>query len=380
MRLAFLSIGRHVHTERWIRWFARRGHECHLLTVQPGELDGVRVHDIRTAAPGKPLRYWRSLQRVRALLDEIAPDALNTHFLTGYGYWGDFSGFRPNLLTVWGDDVYVTPHENRLKLELARRALRNADLVTGDSVDILRHCARLGAAPAKCFEVLWGVDFELFRPDRPQRVREELGIGPESAVLFSPRSFTQSYYNLDVIIEAFARVHRARPSTHFVFSGYEGDPGPFVARARAAGLDSRTHFVGRVPHERFGEFLVASDVFVSVPSVDATAVSLLETMACATVPVVSALASSMEWVEDGRTGRVVPPRDVDALASALLELVDDRTARERLGRAARVLALERAGYDQNMEYVHGLLRFLVEGTPIPDEVPRLSRLEATPWT
>ena len=35
MRLAFLSIGRHLHTERWIRWFAERGHECHLLTVQP---------------------------------------------------------------------------------------------------------------------------------------------------------------------------------------------------------------------------------------------------------------------------------------------------------------------------------------------------------
>jgi hypothetical protein len=54
VRIAYLSIGRHLHTERWIRWFADRGHECHLLTVQPGPIEGVQVHDIRRRGPGKP--------------------------------------------------------------------------------------------------------------------------------------------------------------------------------------------------------------------------------------------------------------------------------------------------------------------------------------
>jgi len=115
VRLAFLSIGRHIHTERWMGYFAERGHECHLLTVQPGPVPGVTVHDITTGHGPKPWRYFVSLRRVRALLDELQPDLLNTHFLTGYGYWGHFSGFHPNVLTVWGDDVYVTPHENALK-------------------------------------------------------------------------------------------------------------------------------------------------------------------------------------------------------------------------------------------------------------------------
>ena len=57
------------------------------------------------------------------MLAELRPDLLNTHFLTGYGYWGHWSRFRPNVLTVWGDDVYVTPFENPLKGWLARRAL-----------------------------------------------------------------------------------------------------------------------------------------------------------------------------------------------------------------------------------------------------------------
>ena len=51
MRLAFLSIGRHIHTERWIRWFAERGHECHLLTVQPGPVAGVEVQLVNYWGP-----------------------------------------------------------------------------------------------------------------------------------------------------------------------------------------------------------------------------------------------------------------------------------------------------------------------------------------
>jgi glycosyltransferase involved in cell wall biosynthesis len=368
VRLAFLSIGRHLHTERWIRWFAERGHECHLLTVQPGPVEGVTVHDIRRDAPAKALRYLRSLGVVRSILDDLQPDLLNTHFLTGYGYWGDFSGFRPNVLSVWGDDVYVTPHENPLKLHLARRALRNADAVTGDSKDILRACAGLGADPDRCFEVLWGVDFSVFRPDRETQVRQRLGIPAEAPVFFSPRSFTQPYYNLDIIIDACRQVRERRPDVHVVFAGYEGDQGPFVEQARAAGLDQNTHFVGRIPHEEFADYLVATDVFISVPSIDATAVSLLEAMSCRTAIVVSSLASSMEWIEDGVTGRVVPPRDADSLAAALTDFVEQPGLRNRCGSAAMELARARASSDDNFWKAEQIYRWLVEGRMLHESV------------
>jgi glycosyltransferase involved in cell wall biosynthesis len=376
LRIAFLSIGRHLHTERWIRWFAERGDECHLLTVQPGPIDGVRVHDIRAGGGPKPWRYWRSLAVVRHLLDEIGPDLLNTHFLTGYGYWGDFSAFRPNVLTVWGDDVYVTPHENVLKNWLARRALRHADFVTGDSADILRECTRLGAAADRCYEVLWGVDFEAFRPDRSSPVRARLGIDEDAVVLFSPRSFTQPYYNLDTIIAATARVHREDPRVHVVFAGYEGDQTPFEALARDAGLRERTHFVGRIPHGEFGAWLAASDVFISVPSVDATAVSLLEAMACGRAVVVSDLPSSTEWVRSEQEGLVVPPRDEDALVGALTRLVRDESLRSRLGEAALREVRRHADFDQNMQRVLALFEACRAATPPPRvDMPQLLTTE-----
>lgn len=352
MRLAFLSIGRHIHTERWIRWFAERGDECHLLTVQPGEVPGVTVHDIRAGFGPKPLRYAFSLRVVKRLLAEIRPDLLNTHFLTGYGYWGHFSGFRPNVLTVWGDDVYVTPFENTVKGWLARRAVGSCAALTGDSTDILQVAAdRLGADPDRSFRVLWGVDFERFRPRDASAWRRDLGFADDDLLVFSPRSYTQPYYNIDVIIAAAVRIREQAPRARFLFAGYEGDPAPFEATVRDAGLADVSRVIGRIPHEEFDAALNACDVMVTVPSVDATAVSLLEAMACGCAIVCSDLPSSTEWIDDGASGLVVPPRDADALAVALMRHLDDPETRRDHGERALARARGVAGFDDNMRLV-----------------------------
>jgi glycosyltransferase involved in cell wall biosynthesis len=359
--LAFLSIGRHIHTERWIRWFAERGHDCHLLTVQPGPVPGVTVHDITSRIGPKPVRYGLSLIKVQRLLKSLAPDLLNTHFLTGYGYWGHFSGFRPNVLTVWGDDVYVTPFENRLKNWLARRALATCSALTGDSTDILQRACELGAAPERAFRVLWGVDLERFRPAAATEFRRRFDFTPEHVVYFSPRSFTQPYYNIDVVIAAAARVKARDARARFLFAGYEGDPAPFVERAAAAGIADVTAFAGRIPHDAFAAALNAGDVFISVPSVDATAVSLLEAMACGRAVIVSDLPSATEWIRDRESGLVVAPRDVEGLTAAMLEFAGDAALRAACGRRARNVARDHAGFATNMERVDRIFHKLVAG-------------------
>ncbi len=367
MRLAFLSIGRHIHTERWIRWFSAQGHDCHLLTVQPGEVPGVTVHDIRRGFGPKPLRYAFALAEVRACLRRLQPDLLNTHFLTGYGYWGHYSGFHPNVLTVWGDDVYVTPFENALKNRLARAALGSCDALTGDSADILAVSATLGADPERSFRVLWGVDFDVFRPAEAGAWRAAHGCAPDDVVYFSPRSYTQPYYNIDVVIAAAARVAAAEPRARFVFSGYEGDPAPFAALVDRAGLAGRAVVLGRLPHDEFATALQACDVFISVPSVDATAVSLLEAMSTGRAVIVSRLASACEWVCDDVSGRVVTPRSVDELAVAMLDLAASEARRRGLGEAALAVAREHAGFAANMRIVDRIFAHLLEGAPWPHE-------------
>jgi hypothetical protein len=59
--------------------------------------------------------------------------------------------------------------------------------------------------------VQWGVDFEYFHPGVPANaVREKLGVAAGTPIVLSTRSFTQAYYNIDVIVDTAFRV-RAPP-------------------------------------------------------------------------------------------------------------------------------------------------------------------------
>jgi type III pantothenate kinase len=53
-------------------------------------------------------------------------------------------------------------------------------------------------------------------------------------------------------------------------------------------------------------------------------------------------------VDDGVQGRVVPPEDVDALAAAMRELLDDPAARDRLGAAAEARARSELSWGRHL--------------------------------
>ena len=152
------------------------------------------------------------------------------------------------MLTVWGDDVYVTPHQTWLKGRLARHALRAADYVTGDSVDIVADCVELGARADRVEVVQWGVDFAQFNPGvSGAAVRERLGIPPDAPVVLSTRSFTQPYYNIDLVVDTAARVRERCPGVHYIIAGNEGDDARSAStrggRPRRPGA-----LGGRIPH------------------------------------------------------------------------------------------------------------------------------------
>jgi glycosyltransferase involved in cell wall biosynthesis len=206
-------------------------------------------------------------------------------------------------------------------------------------------------------------------------VRERLGIPGDAPVVLSTRSFTQPYYNIDLIIETAVRVRSRHPEVHYIFAGLEGTDDRFRALAREKGLDRNVHWVGRIPHEELPAYLNAATVFVTVPSVDATAVSLLEAMACRCAVVATALPSALEWIRHEVTGLAVPPRNGDALVAAVTRLIGAPRLRDRLGEAAESEVRARADHDRNMGRVEAIYRSLVEGRlPAPASPEAVGRV------
>ncbi|HET6639796.1 MAG TPA: glycosyltransferase family 4 protein [Gemmatimonadota bacterium] len=199
-----------------------------------------------------------------------------------------------------------------------------------------------------------GVDAERFDPDRTGkgRFRAELGIGGDAELVVSLARFAPGR-GLEAVVDALAALASQRPDLHAVMIGscrsrHEPFRAELVARAAKLPGGERVRFLGS--RDDVPRVLADADVLVRVLSTEGLANVALEAMAMR-VPVVAADVSGMpEVIEDGHTGRLVPPNDVPAIVAAVEDLLDlPEAARRTLVERARDLALERFGMERMVD-------------------------------
>jgi glycosyltransferase involved in cell wall biosynthesis len=139
--------------------------------------------------------------------------------------------------------------------------------------------------------------------------------------------------------------------------------GPLEAELRREierlGLADRVrHFAFRRPVERW---LRALDLFVLPTDWESLPLSVLESMRCGLPVVATDVGGVGEAVQDGRTGRLVPPRDAGALAEAILDVLRDPARREAMGQAARNAVERRFSVERMVDDVAALYRALLSG-------------------
>lgn len=207
----------------------------------------------------------------------------------------------------------------------ARRvaALREATNLVVPTAAIGREATeRLGVDPARLLVVPDGVDLELFspKPHTPPARRQVVVL-----------SALDPARRLDVALEAFARC--GVDDAELLVAGEGPARAQLEAHVRRLGLDAKVRFLG--PVEDVPELLkTASVVLVPAPA-EGTPMALLEAMAME-VPAVAGRSPVTEALGDG--ARLVPWCDVDAMATALRELLADPAAAKLLGQAGRARA------------------------------------------
>jgi len=366
MKLCYIADERSEHTRRWVSYFAERGHDVHFITWHGApryNVPGVHVHPMPSGWGRHCARFATKAWQVRTLLRRVRPDLLHAHFVEDCGRLAAFTGFRPLVLTAWGSDIYQHPFRSRWKFHSIGWALRRAALVTCDAVDLREAAVRLGAAPERTKIIFHGVDSIVFRPNvATEAIRRELELG-EAPVVLSTRWF-EPLYNVDTLLACAPQVLRRVPNAVLVLKGIGPEEASLRAQARELGIADNVRFVGYLPrHEDLAALYAAAEVFVSVASSDSTPVSLLEALASGCAPVVTDLPALREWVTDGVNGRVVPVRDVSALAEAIAELLTQPALRA----AARVrnveLARTKGDYARNMAQMERLYEQLCAQDP-----------------
>lgn len=112
------------------------------------------------------------------------------------------------------------------------------------------------------------------------------------------------------------------------------------------GLEGRVEWVEAQPPERVAELLGESSVFLHASLSEGISNAVLEAMACGLPVVVTDAGGTREAVRDGVEGFVVPCRDVEAMAEALVRLGRDPELRRRMGEAGRRRVLEEFTLDR----------------------------------
>ena len=316
--LCLLGDANSPHLRRWVEEMRHRGHRVSVVTARPDASIGAEQHVLPPVARSSDWLF--RVGATRRILDRLAPDIVHAHYVTSYGYLAARSGRHPLVLTAWGSDLLVTPKQSRLLHALTGWTLRRADLVTGDSADLMDAIAAYRPRAVQTL-VHWGVDLARFRPSNWARK-----AGFE---VVSLRAWERNY-RVDVVIAAFARIAATTADARLHLLGGGSLEAVLRHQVNALGLGARVSFHGRLGDTAMAAVLDACKVSVSVPVSDATSVSVLESMAAGLAVVASDLPANRHWLGDD-PDLLVPPGDVDALAAALGALRDDDARARAVG-------------------------------------------------
>lgn len=110
--------------------------------------------------------------------------------------------------------------------------------------------------------------------------------------------------------------------------------------------------------EDIPEIMKGLDIFVLPSHSEGLSRTILEAMASAKPVIATEVGGNPEAIEDGVTGILVPAKEPDKLAEAILKLVKDREKRERMGVAGRERAEKLFSIEENVRKIEELYQKL----------------------
>ncbi|MFO7632211.1 MAG: glycosyltransferase [Caldilinea sp.] len=288
-----------------------------------------------------PALFARGIQAVWSDARRSRPDVLHAHWLLPNGFIAAVVSRRlgiPLAISIPGSDAQVA-RSNRLFGAMARFALRQATLLTANSVDLRDAVAPLGADLSRFDMIIYGADPAVLRPDASgvMELRQQLGIDADAIVALCVGRMVPKK-GFDVLIRALAEPALQALPVVAVMVGEGDDKVAWQTLAAELGVAERLRWAGSVPKTQIGRYYNMAD-FLAMPSVskpaDGLNVCVLDAMSCARPVIGTPVAGNPLAIIDGKTGLIVPEQDAATLANAIALLAGSPALRQQMGAAAR---------------------------------------------
>ncbi|WP_298601789.1 glycosyltransferase family 4 protein [Zoogloea sp.] len=220
---------------------------------------------------------------------------------------------KPFIITARGSDLTLLP-EYPIPRCWIRWAEPRAAASIGVCRDLMDRLVRLGGRADKTHVFRNGVDLERFTPHDPAAARQQLGM-PDGRIFLSVGNLVELKGH-HISIEAMKRF----PDARLFIVGEGGERASLQALAVQHDVADRVTFAGARPQSELSYWYSAADALVLCSSREGWANVLLESMACGTPVVATALGGTPEVVQSPDAGRLMADRSVDALVNALGDL------------------------------------------------------------
>lgn len=321
----------------------------------------------RAVHPVKDLQALWNLYRVcrRERFDLVHTHSSKAGILGRWAAW--LAGCRRLVHTPHGHVFtgYYGPVLSRLFVYAERLTAAITDtIITLTPRGIEDHLAWRIAPEEKFTVIPSGVELEGFAPPSPadggSSVRAALSLHPDEPIVGSVGRLDR-VKGYDQLVEASDLVLRERPDVWFVVAGDGQERGALETQARRLGVAGRWRFLGW--QERLEPLYHAFDISVLPSRNEGMGRAAVEALACGRPVVATAVGGVPSVVEDGVTGLLVPPEDPQALARAILQLLEDETARRRMGEAGPKWVRERFSCQAMLDGIERVYSRLLNDSP-----------------
>lgn len=300
---------------------------------------------------------------IRKCLNSIKPDLLHTHYASGYGTLGRLSRFHPNILSVWGSDVYDFPYQSHLKMKIIQKNLKSADLVASTSRVMAKHTQKISNGLVKRIYVTpFGIDTSLFQPKSSLKKNEIITIGTVKTLSFK--------YGIDTLIKGFAETRHILMKAgdpiasrlRLLIVGGGRDKDSLEELAGSLNISEVTEFTGAVAHSSVPDYLNRLDVYVAASRFDSESfgVAILEASACALPVIVTNVGGLPEVVDNGVTGLIIPKDNHHSLAKAIEKLLIDEDLRKKMGKAGQKRVIDNYSWEDSVLIMEDLYKRVLQ--------------------
>lgn len=343
---------------------AARGHEVH-LALRPnsplvGELKQVNKEKVTTL----PLRNSLDAKSARELSKLVRRNQIRiVHAHMARDYPLAAYAVRQNKEAR----LIITRHVLFPLNRLHRITLSGAARIIAVSQAVASQLRADGVArPEKISVVLNGIDTTRFEDAKRRFDREQFLRSwnlPRDTLLVGTVGELLPLKGQAEFLRAAAQVLKQHPNAYFFIAGVDQSHGNEhrIALEKLTGelnLSDRVRMVGWL--EDLAQLYCALDVFVSASHTESFGLAIAEAMACSVAVVATETEGAREIIQPGETGLLVPVGDVHRLAKAVLEFLDDKDRRVRLGSAAQQSVVRQFSLERMIDETEAIYRAEIE--------------------